>query len=215
MNTTQTSRALEPAPRKGDTAARALECLEEIAQRKGLDDVSMREVASRLGVSLAALQHHYPTKAELFDAFVQHEVDRYRERIDRIAKAAGGSRSRFTDILGFMAQETLRVARGGVLSMIEARAHHDDASRRAMSRFMRAYIDAVSDLIVAEFPTLPAEHALLCATLVCAQLEGLSTTYETACARGIDPDELLEATVRAAASIPARLSAATPKEVED
>jgi AcrR family transcriptional regulator len=207
MNKPQMPRSLEQTPRKGGTAARALECLEEIAQRKGLDDVSMREVASRLGVSLAALQHHYPTKAELFDAFVQHEMDHYRERIGRIA-AAGGGRGRFTEILRFMAQETLLVARGGVLAMIEARAHHDEASRQAMNRFMRAYIDVLCDLVAAEFPTLSAEQALLCATLVCAQLEGLSTTCETACARGIDPTDLLEAAVHAAASTPARLHGA-------
>lgn len=211
MNTPPISIALEPTPRKGDTAARALNGLEEIARRKGLDHVSMREVANHLSISLAALQHHYPTKSALFDAFVEREVDRYRERVDRIAKETAGNRSRFTDVLGFMAHETLRVARGGVLSMIEARASHDEASRQALNRFMHAYVDVLSDLVVAEFPDLSDDKALLCATLVCAQLEGLSTTCETARARGIDPTEFLEAAVRAAESIPARLFGTTPR----
>jgi len=188
--------------RMGDTAARALTCLEEIAQQKGLDDVSMRDVARHMGISLAALQHHYPTKADLFDAFVGESLDRYRDRITRIQEQSP-SQERFVRVLDFLARETLLVARGGVLAMIEARAFHDEPSLRAMQRFTRSYIEGVADLLAAEFPQLPRDRVLLCATLVCSQLEGLATTHEVACAMGADRSDLIHAAVQVAASIPA------------
>lgn len=192
----------DPPARTGDTALRALACLETIAQQKGLDEVSMRDVARSVGVSLAALQHHYPTKAALFDAFVQRTVDGYRERIARIAAESDG-RARLINIIGFVASETLLAARGGVLMMIEARAHHDEASRQAWQRFMRSYLEVLSAIVAAEFPDMTPDEVLHSAMLMCAQLEGLASPYEAACALGADPATLLDAAVRTVASIPA------------
>ncbi len=195
------SKASSEAPaRSSDTAQLALQCLDDLAREKGLDDVSMRDVARALGVSLAALQYHYPSKAALFDAFVQRSFDSYHQRIQRISSESE-ARERFTNMLYFVARETLAAAQGGVLAMIEARAHHDEASRQALRRFMRSYLDAMGSTIAAEFPHLPAHEVLICATLVCSQLEGLASIYEAACEAGASPSALLDACVTAAASI--------------
>lgn len=195
------SKASWEAPaRTSETAQLALQCLEDLAREKGLDDVSMRDVARGLGVSLAALQYHYPTKAALFDAFVQRSFDGYRERLQRISSESE-AQARFTNVLRFVARETLATAQGGVLAMIEARAHHDEASNQALQRFMRSYLEVMGTTIAAEFPDLPAKEVLLCAALVCSQLEGLASIYEAACEAGASPSVLLEACVTTAASI--------------
>jgi TetR/AcrR family transcriptional repressor of bet genes len=199
----------DPPRRPGDTALRALGCLEEIALRQGLDDVSMRDVARGLGISLAALQHHYPTKAALFEAFVRHSVDFYRQRIADVA-AAGGEGSRFADVVRYTARESAGSTRASVLAMIEARAHHDDAAGRAMRYFMTAYIELLKELIAAEFPALTPRDALHCATLVCAQLEGLAGVLETAQELGADPEALLEAAQSVVTAIPQRFAIVRP-----
>lgn len=188
--------------RTSDTPRRALEALEAIAQQRGLDDVSMRDVARNIGVSLAALQYHYPTKAALFDAFVQYRVAGYRERIARVA-AESDTPARLVNILGYVARETLVASRGGIWTMIEARAQHDEASRQAWQRFLSSYLEVMGGVLEAEFPSLAPDEVLQCAALMCAQLEGLAGPYETACAMGADPSALLDAAIRAAASIPA------------
>ncbi len=160
----------------------------------------MRDVARALGVSLAALQYHYPSKAALLDAFVQHSIDTYLKRIARIASESELP-ARFTNTLEFVARETLAVTEGGVLAMIEARAYHDEVSNQALQRFMRAYLDAMGSIIAAEFADLPPDEVKLCATLVCSQFEGLASTYEAACEAGVDPSSLINATVRAATCI--------------
>ena len=199
----------DPPRRPADTALRALGCLEEIALRKGLDDVSMRDVARGLGVSLAALQHHYPTKAALFDAFVRHSVEVYRQRIGDVV-AAGGKDSRFADVVRYMARESAGSGRTSVLAMIEARAHHDAAADRAMRYFMAAYIELLQELIAAEFPALARQDALHCATLVCAQLEGLSGVLETARELGADPEALLAAAQNVVMAIPQSILSTRP-----
>jgi AcrR family transcriptional regulator len=184
----------------GDTARLALQCLDDLARQKGLQDVSMRDVARALGVSLAALQYHYPSKAALFDAFVRHSVDTYQERIARIASESE-SPTRFINMLDFVARETLAVAQGGVLAMIEARAHHDEVSHQALQRFMRSYLEVMGRIVATEYPDLPPDEVMLCATLVCSQFEGLASTFEAACEAGANPTKLLEASVEIAVSI--------------
>jgi AcrR family transcriptional regulator len=48
-----------------------LETTLDIAEGRGLDGVSMRTVAERLGVTPMALYHHVPNKEALLDALVE------------------------------------------------------------------------------------------------------------------------------------------------
>ncbi|MDX2234561.1 MAG: TetR/AcrR family transcriptional regulator [Hyphomonadaceae bacterium] len=186
---------------KLDTAGQALACLEELALEKGLDDVSMREVAKRLGISLAALQYHYPSKADLLEAFVAHTIADYRRRITTMV-AEDDRAPRYDSVIRFMAEETQRIADGGVLAMIQARAFHDPAARQATLSFMTAYLATVSETIAAEFPRLSKDQTDRAATLVCSLLEGLASTLGATRARGVDEAHVIDAAVRIARAIP-------------
>jgi AcrR family transcriptional regulator len=123
---------------------RALECLQELSLEKGLDDVSMRDVAKRLGMSLAALQYHYASKAALLDAFVHQTVEGYRGRIDSIlAKSPKGEL--FANLVRFAAMETLEWDRHSVLAMIESRAKHDEAAKRTV---LMSSVESFANIVV-------------------------------------------------------------------
>ncbi|QTN19285.1 TetR/AcrR family transcriptional regulator [Brevundimonas sp. AJA228-03] len=186
---------------RADTAVQALACLEELALETGLDDVSMRDVARRLGISLAALQYHYATKAALLDAFVAHAIAEYRARLAAIA-AANVNAPRYGVAIRFMVSETRRIGESGVLAMIQARAFHDPAAKRATQSFMMAYLSTLSDMIAAEFPGLSPEETNRAATLVCSLLEGLASTLDASRARGVDEAQVVEATIHIASVIP-------------
>ncbi|MCZ8314134.1 TetR/AcrR family transcriptional regulator [Phreatobacter sp.] len=179
------------------TAQRALEALKSLAQEKGLDDVSMRDVARRLGLSLAALQYHYPNKAALLEAFVRQTVASYRERIETVL-AVSAEGEHFASLVRFAAMETVHWDNHGVMAMIEGRASHDDAARNAILLFFRSYLDIMRDALMADSPGLPPAKALLTATLVISMLEGLPTLIEPAGDLGIDRDALVDAIIRAA-----------------
>lgn len=183
------------------TAMRALEYLQELALEKGLDDVSMREVAKRLGMSLAALQYHYPNKAALLDAFVSQTVEGYRRRIETIL-ATSPDGERFANLVRFAAMETLEWDRHSVLAMIESRAEHDEAAKRTILLFFRSYIDDMRNALIAEDPALPPAKALLAAIIVISMLEGLPSIVESAGDLGVDANAVLEAVVRVSGIVP-------------
>lgn len=56
--------------RRGQVLLAAIELLDEV----GLDGLTMRLLASRLGVRASALYRHYPSKQALLDAMVAHLV---------------------------------------------------------------------------------------------------------------------------------------------
>ncbi len=182
------------------TAKRALDALKALALETGLDDVSMRDVAKRLGISLAALQYHYPNKAALLAAFVHQTVSAYRKRIEAVL-AGNAEGERFVSLVRFAATETLNWDQHSVLAMIEGRASHDDAARSAVQLFLRSYLEIMRDALVADDPGLPPAKALLTATCVVSMLEGLPSLIEPAGDLGVDRDALLDTLVRASKTI--------------
>lgn len=184
----------------GDTALRALECLEDLALEKGLDDVSMRDVAKRLGISLAALQYHYPSKSALLDGFVNRTIDAYRDRIGAMA-GGGVRRSDLSALVRFCAEETLQMSEHGLLAMIEARSHHDEGARRAMERFMGAYVDVLFDSVVSERPDLSPSDARAAAMMICALLEGLPAAIAAGSGGKGDTEDVLRRVPRVALAI--------------
>ncbi len=186
---------------KADTAVQALACLEELALETGLDDVSMRDVAKRLRISLAALQYHYATKAALLEAFVTHTIAEYRVRLADIA-SANVNEHRYGLAIRFMVAETRRIGESGMLAMIQARAFHDPAAKRAIQSFMMSYLSILSEIIATEFPGLLPDEANRAATLVCSLLEGLTSTLDASRALGVDEAQVVEATIHIASVIP-------------
>ncbi len=55
-----------------------------IVAERGLDSVSIREVAAASEVSIGTVQHHFPTKDDMLAAAFQEVVRRIRGRVDRI-----------------------------------------------------------------------------------------------------------------------------------
>ncbi len=74
-------------PAAGSAAAsrdRVLDAVITIVARRGLDAVSVRNVAAEAGVSGGAVQHHFPTKHSMLGEAMDAVVDRVRARIARV-----------------------------------------------------------------------------------------------------------------------------------
>ncbi len=184
------------------TARRAVRCFEELALEQGLDDVSMRDVAKRLGISLAALQYHYPTKAELVDAVVASVIDLHRARLEEATASTDGA-DQFVEALRYIVAANRDDAdEGGLMTMIWARAAHDERAAAALDRFMRAYVDRMTQSVAAGFPGLSPSQALTAATLTVALLEGLEEVRSAAIDAGADPAELMSLAVNVASALP-------------
>jgi AcrR family transcriptional regulator len=73
----------------GNLRPALLETTLEMIDREGLSSVSLRAVARRLGVSDAALYHHFPTKEALLAALAAEAYASLHEVVERAADAAG------------------------------------------------------------------------------------------------------------------------------
>lgn len=188
-----------------ETAARALHCLEDLALEKGLDSVSMRDVAARAGLSLSSLQYHFPSKAALIERFVRRTIERSEtEGADLLAAAEGGPY--LPAVLQYSIEETLKSAQGGLFALIEARAQHDAATAEAMEGFWRASLEGYAEVVALDHPTLSEREVLLAATLIASMIEGLAATSKAADALGLDVAAQVEAVKQAALALPARLA---------
>jgi len=56
----------------------------DITARRGLDAVSVRQVAAAAGVSIGTVQHHFPTKDAMLTAAFTEVVRRIRERVANV-----------------------------------------------------------------------------------------------------------------------------------
>jgi AcrR family transcriptional regulator len=172
----------------------------EIALEKGLDALSMRDVAKRAGISLAALQYHFPSKDELIAAFVNAMLDGYRKEISAI-RSASDKASELRNIVVFAARQTLDERTGDIFAMLEARAIHDPSTALALDGFMRSYLETVYDALLRRHSLVPIKDAQLAATKIVAMIEGLSSVRSAAQAMGLSGDDLCEAVATMAEAI--------------
>ncbi|WP_324192710.1 TetR/AcrR family transcriptional regulator [Nocardia transvalensis] len=88
---------LHPKPgRKGLTVAAIVAAGIELADAEGLDAVTMRRVAERLGVGAMSLYTHVPGKTDLIDLMQDAVLSGLYRDIDEPATAAGGWRAAMT-----------------------------------------------------------------------------------------------------------------------
>jgi TetR/AcrR family transcriptional regulator, transcriptional repressor of bet genes len=65
------------------TADRILDAVVEILGTRGLEGVTIRDVASTAGFSVGAVQHHFPTKQQMLAAALDRAADQVVAGLDR------------------------------------------------------------------------------------------------------------------------------------
>jgi len=164
----------------------------EVALEKGLDALSVRDVAKRAGISLAALQYHYQSKDALIAGFVETKLDEYRKEVGSI-RSTSKPTAELRSLIAHAVGQTLDKQTGDVFAMLEARSRHDPATALALDGFMRFYLETFRDVLLRRQPDLPLQDAQLAATKIVAMIEGLSSVRSAANAMGLSVEDLHEA----------------------
>jgi AcrR family transcriptional regulator len=81
--------------KKAETRARIIECAVELFRERGVEDVSVEEIAARAEVGKGTVYNYFDAKEDLLVAFVT-ELDRWALR-DMAALAAAGSAAEVLD----------------------------------------------------------------------------------------------------------------------
>ena len=98
-----------------DTKTRILDAAEQLFMEHGFEATSLRSLTSAAGVNLAAVNYHFGSKEELFQAVLTRRLDPMnQERIDLLEKLerdSGGRSLSVEKILSSMLIPALRLAR--------------------------------------------------------------------------------------------------------
>lgn len=108
-------RSVTPDVASADTKTRILDAAELLFTEHGFEATSLRQLTSAAGVNLAAVNYHFGSKEELFQAVLTRRLDPMnQERIDlldKLEREAGGRSPTCEKILFAMLIPALRLAR--------------------------------------------------------------------------------------------------------
>jgi AcrR family transcriptional regulator len=138
---------LTQAERTEATTLRILDATVECLVELGYSRTSTLVVHERAGVSRGALLHHFPSRAELMAAAVEHMFEHLQDSIDIPAGRRGNPVetavkilwSTFTSNLGVAAQELLTAARTDAELRTVLVRHEAGLNRRIYAMFDRVF----------------------------------------------------------------------------
>src|SRR3981081_4013505 len=88
-----TRRSVTPDVASAGTKTRILDAAELLFMEHGFEATSLRQLTSAAGVNLAAVNYHFGSKEELFQAVLTRRLDPMnQERIDLLDKLEGRER---------------------------------------------------------------------------------------------------------------------------
>jgi len=181
------------AERTATTRAALLSATVDALVEQGYRGTTTSDVARRAGVSYGALLHHYPTKADLLTAAVEHLLD---ARMAEFRKAMANlppqtpTRDAAIDVLWSMFQGPTFTA---WLELYIA-ARSDDELAAAVARVDRQFFDASVQIFAELFPDDVAADPDLPATAVAMTftfLDGLALSSLVGGCSPVPPQDLL------------------------
>lgn len=147
-----------------------------ILAREGNAGLSMRAVATQIGVSLSTVQHYYPSRDALLEALLLDMLQTYQESVDGIAaaQAAKGRLEQFEHVVDHLLDDVSDLENSSVMRELWALAPRNAFAAEIVDRFLRRGRKTLRDLIQGLAPDLPSAECELRGALVLAQLQGLT-----------------------------------------
>jgi AcrR family transcriptional regulator len=164
-----------------------------IVADRGLDQVSVREVASAAEVSIGTVQHYFPTKDAMLAAAFNAVVQRIRSRLEAVELGPDGRRNLSAVLRELLPLDDRRRAEAAIEVAFAARA----ATAPALADIQRAVLAEIHGAIAAAFATAwgaeaSAERCRRAAHVAVATADGLAL-HAVSSNGALSPDELAAA----------------------
>lgn len=149
-------------------AARAL------LAKEGEAGFSLREVASEVGIKLASLQYHFPTKTKLIDAILAYTIEAYVSELNELALSTDGdSKETLQSALKWLTGvETIEEDEAHLEVHLWSMALNDASVRRSLTEYHRFYISKVTELVANANPDISDVEARRRAVSIVSLQEG-------------------------------------------
>jgi TetR/AcrR family transcriptional repressor of nem operon len=90
-----------------DTKSVLLDCAQELAQTRGLNAFSFKDLAQRVGIRTASVHHHFPTKGDLGRELMARYRERFRAELSAIDAGTRSARRKLERLMALF-RATLR-----------------------------------------------------------------------------------------------------------
>jgi AcrR family transcriptional regulator len=170
------------AAKKSDTTdkgrLRAIEILQlarEIFSAEGYAALSMRGLATRIGVSLSTVQHYYASKERLVEAMLLHALDVYQTGVDEILESMRDAlpEERFAATLEMFLDDAEDPVSNGMFFELWALANRHGFASEILATLQTRARKTIRRMIRDLDKGLSSDQCELRAALIVAQFQGL------------------------------------------
>jgi AcrR family transcriptional regulator len=152
------------SPRPRETAL--TDALLGIVAERGLDQVSVREVASAAGVSIGTVQHYFSTKDDMLAAAFNEVVRRIRTRMTSVCLGPDLRRNLSAVLRELLPLDDRRAAEARIQIAFAARA----ATSPALAHIQRTVLTEITEALTEAFADAAAGSATAAQCQVAAQV---------------------------------------------
>ncbi|MBU9224627.1 TetR/AcrR family transcriptional regulator [Burkholderia multivorans] len=157
-----------------NTRARIVECALTIFAVEGDGGLTIRKVASAVGLSPSNVQHYFPSREDLFTAIIRQTVADYRRRYEQIVNARGlTSGEKLAKVARLLIDDDKDLRVQALFVNIWALAQKYQFAADMMDEMYRTQRSMLEVFVKDVNPMLSAGDVSRRAALITAQIEGL------------------------------------------
>ncbi|MEW6203768.1 MAG: TetR/AcrR family transcriptional regulator [Pseudomonadota bacterium] len=152
-----------------------LRTAQAILANEGYAGLSMRGVATQLGISLSTVQHYYTNKEALVEALLSYVMDNYQAAVAQVMNAMSDKSQleRFKTIIDLILIEIRRPETFGVLAEIYALSNRLPFAARLVEAVYARERKEIFKLIYGLEPKISKAEYKLRAAMIVVQIHGL------------------------------------------
>ncbi|MEM1435299.1 MAG: hypothetical protein AAGG11_14665 [Pseudomonadota bacterium] len=135
--------------RAQDRRSELLDCARQILLSEGARALTLRGIATAVGLKLASIQYYFPTHAALITALVEDRLEQQQAAIQRLsATTVGDARQTLDAVLRFWTLDSDDTADDSRLDVqFWALAETDGTAKHALNRYHELYVTFLAELI--------------------------------------------------------------------
>lgn len=168
------SAATKPLTARGKArAAEILGTARDLFIQGGYAEMTMRQVADRVGISLSNVQHYFPTREDLLRAMLEEVMNSYDPAYAEIQAKFDSPRERLAASMRYLLADSRKAATERLFVEIWSLATRDPMVREIFDVMYTHHRHNITALVAAANPKLSPGQAARRAALVAMQIEGL------------------------------------------
>lgn len=150
-----------------------LEAARQLFTDGGYGEMTMRQVADRVGISLSNVQHYFPSRESLLRALLESVMNSYAPAFEAAGTKFATPQEHLVAVLRYLLADIKRAESERLFVEIWSLATRDPVAREIFDMMYTHHRQALEELIARAYPALPVPVRQRRTALVAMQIEGL------------------------------------------